>query len=449
MRFLLPFFVFTIILISFAAASGENLHLAAPQILSGVTGDMTTPGYWIAKHPAPDALIMNERQIAAFNQNSIKQGLIEDFREPPEIMPGNKISALLQAIGDDFKKHTYYNSKSETVDPAFITGFDRESAAISEKVAVRYGYIVRNTDQRLLPTADALYLQPGDFDFDQNQNSRLAIGEPVLVLARSRDHDWLFVKGRISQGWVRTDAVATMSRDFFLSRANTKRTLVVLSARADLFGDRKLTQHLTSVRMGSLLAFKQVHPDAWEVEIPTRNTDGTVAFSPAFLAKTDANTGFLPFTPRTIFRQAFRLLDAPYGWGDANEAQDCSRFIQMVYACVGITLPRNSSEQGKTANAIPGFTQDTPDNTKQALILEHATGGATLFLLPGHIMLYLGYSAGQPYVIHATWAYRDKTETGEDRVRLVAKVTISDLSLGTGSAKGSLLQRLSSARNLK
>ena len=449
MRFLLPFFISILIFTPFAAASGEDLHLAAPQTLAGVTNAMTTPGYWIARHPAPDALIMNERQIAAFNLNSIKQGLVEDFREPPAIIPGNKISALLQKISDDFKKHTYYNSKNETVDPAFIAGFDREAAAISEKVAVRYGCIVRNTDQRLLPTADTLYLQPGDFDFDQNQNSRLAIGEPVLILARSRDHNWLFVKGRISQGWVKTDAIATMSRDLFLSRVNSKRTLVVLSARADLFADRKMTQHLTSVRMGSLLAFKQVHPDAWEIEIPTRNTDGAVAFTAAFLAKTDANTGFLPYTPRTIFRQAFRLLDAPYGWGDANEAQDCSRFIQMIYACVGITLPRNSSEQGKTATPIAGLTPETPENTKQALILEHATGAATLFLLPGHIMLYLGSNAGQPYVMHATWAYRDKSETGEDRIRLIGKVAISDLSLGTGSTKGSLLQRLSSARNIK
>ena len=50
--------------------------------------------------------------------------------------------------------------------------------------------------------------------------------------------------------------------------------------------------------------------------------------------------------------------------------------------------------------------------------------------MKGHIMLYLGMFDGKPYVIHDT------------TVSAVDRVIISDLSLGQGTQKGSLLKRL-------
>ncbi len=44
------------------------------------------------------------------------------------------------------------------------------------------------------------------------------------------------------------------------------------------------------------------------------------------------------------------MLNQPYGWGDMYGEQDCSRFLQMVFATVGIMLPRDSKDQAQVSN---------------------------------------------------------------------------------------------------
>ena len=121
----------------------------------------------------------------------------------------------------------------------------------------------------------------------------------------------------------------------------------------------------------------------------------------------------------------------------------------MVYATVGLTLPRNSGEQGRVGSMLPGFDPDLPLKQKQFVIADKAVGAATILRLNGHIVLYLGSIDGKPYVIHATWAYRDVDPSGHDRARVTARVVVSDLDLSAGSQKGSLLKRVISARVLR
>ena len=71
----------------------------------------------------------------------------------------------------------------------------------------------------------------------------------------------------------------------------------------------------------------------------------------------------------------------------------------------------------------------------------------TLLRLKGHIMLYLGEYDGRPFVIHATSGYRRKTGRSE-RAAALGRVVVSDLSLGAGTSKGSLLERVVDIRNL-
>ena len=65
----------------------------------------------------------------------------------------------------------------------------------------------------------------------------------------------------------------------------------------------------------------------------------------------------------------------------------------------------------------------------------------TLLAMKGHIMLYLGTVNGKPYVIHDTTGYKQK-EDQKEVTYAIDRVIISDLSLGQGSEKGSLLRRL-------
>lgn len=48
----------------------------------------------------------------------------------------------------------------------------------------------------------------------------------------------------------------------------------------------------------------------------------------------------------TILSTAFQCMNAPYLWGGRTPAGiDCSGFVQIVFKCIGISLPRDASQQ--------------------------------------------------------------------------------------------------------
>ncbi len=206
-----------------------------------------------------------------------------------------------------------------------------------------------------------------------------------------------------------------------------------------------MTKYYRTLRMGSHCVLKNSTGRSVEVLLPQRQANGSVIFISGFLAREDVSFGFLPFTPRVIYRQAFKMLNAPYGWGDMYGEQDCSRFLQMVFATVGIILPRNSGEQGRVGEMIKGFAEELSAEEKRAVIADRALGAQTILRFKGHIALYLGDVDGEPYAIHETWGYRLPSSDG-DQVRVLNRVVVSRLDLGAGSQKGSLLDRMLSAR---
>jgi hypothetical protein len=155
--------------------------------------------------------------------------------------------------------------------------------------------------------------------------------------------------------------------------------------------------------------------------------------------------GYLPFTARHIIQQAFELLNEPYGWGGVYGEQDCSRFVQEVFATVGIILPRNSSRQAGVGNLIGKFRKGASKAEKLYALSKKAISGITLLYLKGHIMLFMGMKDNQPYAVHAAWAYREPAPRG-DVIRVINRVALTDLSLGAGTKRGSLLKRLRTMR---
>jgi len=113
------------------------------------------------------------------------------------------------------------------------------------------------------------------------------------------------------------------------------------------------------------------------------------------------NIGYLPYTPESILRQAFKFLNSPYGWGGSFGEQDCSKFIQEIFATVGLNLPRNSTAQSRVGEyiSVDGLKRDV----KLDRIVELGEVGSTLLHLKGHIMLYIGVNKGEPFVIQTVW----------------------------------------------
>ena len=201
-----------------------------------------------------------------------------------------------------------------------------------------------------------------------------------------------------------------------------------------------MTDYDDYVRMGMSLPLTGVDSGRVTVKVPVRNTDGSLAVKEAYMNAEDVHQGFLPFSARNIYKQALMMLNQPYGWGDMHGEQDCSRFTQMVFATVGILLPRDSKDQAQAGNSEADFNEKSDVDVKTAALLK-AHGASTLLALKGHVMLYLGAVNGKPYAIHDTSGFK-KIVDGKEVTEAVDRVIISDLSLGEKTQRGSLLKRL-------
>jgi hypothetical protein len=157
----------------------------------------------------------------------------------------------------------------------------------------------------------------------------------------------------------------------------------------------------------------------------------------------DVHPGFLPYTQENVARQAFKMLNHPYGWGDRLGGRDCSRFIMDLFKTFGILMPRNSKEQATVGTDL-GLVEGKTEKEKQKL-LDQSIPLATILRLPGHIMLYLGKEKGKHYAIHSLWGIQKSGKTGPI-VEKIGKVVVSDLSLGRKGPNRSLLDRLTDIR---
>ncbi|MBF0569454.1 MAG: SH3 domain-containing protein [Candidatus Omnitrophica bacterium] len=442
--------LFLFIILCSPAWAENVLNYSAPGELPGITREMRTPGFWIARHPDPDGLVMGPVEIGRFNAALAKENLTKDLADLSAPYDGLKLKNDLGEALRKFGKGTFFEESGRQAGAAFYGRAEKEAdlSEIPREIEPRFGFIVQQADARLLPTGNALYAKPGDVDFDELQNSGLDLATPVLILHKSYSGQWLLVRDAIAIGWVETARVAFVSKDEFVSYLNRRDVVVAVEPKVDVYLDQRLTKYAGTVRMGTRFVLKNAAGRAVEILLPQRQSNGSVEFVPGFVSREDVSFSFLPFTPRVILRQAFKMLNAPYGWGDMHGEQDCSRFIQMVFATTGLVLPRNSGEQGRVGDMLSSFAEDSLPDEKRVAITQEGVSGLTLLRLKGHIMLYLGAIKGRPYAIHEAWAYREKTPQGE-RPRVMGKVIVSGLDLGSGSAKGSFLARIISARTIR
>jgi len=254
--------------------------------------------------------------------------------------------------------------------------------------------------------------------------------------------------GPSSDGWICPAHVALCSKEQ-LGDIMNRPFVSIVCAKGNVYLDRARTQYYGFARMGSKLPLvRDSAQDVTAVMVPTRRTDGALEVKTGYLRRREIVVGNLPYTPRHIIEQAFEMLNTPYGWGGMHGEQDCSQFVQEVFATVGVALPRNSNDQAKVGQMSPPLKEGQPEVERRAVLVAQAIPGATLLYTRGHVMLYIGDVEGRPYVIHDTWAYREPSTDG-NAIRVINRVAVTDLNLGAGSRSGSLLQRLHSARAIK
>lgn len=405
--------------------------------LPGVTVAMQHPAFWIERVPYPDETILGPDEIAALNRSTEKDlGLLTDIAALGPSYPGADLTAVLaQSLVDIRKRGLVYLDGTVPGDDLYrAVEAVMDLGSVPETVEVRYAVTVMPADLRILPADGGLYKKAGDGAFDRLQESGLDIGTGLAVLHPSADGRWLYVRSRLSAGWIRTASVAFCASGELQRYLGAQDAAVVTNARAWVWFDEGLTRPAAVVRMGTRFpVLAATESGTVRIKIPSRERDGRVAWRDGYVRAGDVNRGFLPYTARTVIEQAFRLFGAPYGWGDARGAQDCSRFIQEVFATVGVEMPRNSAGQDRV-----GVLLDS---------LGKAESGITTLKLDGHIMLYLGAVDGTAYAIHALWGYAVPGKGG-DSTRIVSRVVVSDLSLGEGTAKGPLSARITTVRKV-
>lgn len=451
MRYCKIYLAISLIFLSGCAHTSERLYRIAPAVIPSTTSEMRSPGYWIALTPDADKVVMTTPEIETFNHHThVTLGLTHDVTA---IGPQYSGDELRKKIDDDLvslEKQSLYRGNGNHATCKFFRdmGTCAGVEAIPESVHVRYAFVIKTTDQRVLPTEEGLYENPGSIEFDELQNSGLDIGDPAAVLCDSRDGLWCYTITRLSEGWVRKDALVFCSAEDIVNFEKEAPRAVIISRQADLFADQALKDFRGKVRMGISLPVKDQSDGRYVgVAIPEKGEGGAYKTTQWYVKRSDVNIGYLQYTPRTIIEQAFKLLDMPYGWGDMHGEGDCSRLIQEVFATVGIMMPRNSKAQGQIGKLLWN-TDSAAGLDKKSIIIANGIGGITTLQLQGHIVIYLGSVCNEPYAIHASWAY---SEPGifKDNVRVIRRVVVTGLDLGKGSRKGSLLERIVSIRVVK
>lgn len=448
-------FIFFLTLLLNACALRKEIvinNYVAPILLPGTVSEMNTAGFWIGIHPDPDRIVIPADKIAEFNRYiRSSTRTVQDLASYPDSVRGGNVAAALKSTLNYVSSKKYVRQDGMMTDSSFFRSIEDKMniPSIPARVAVKFGFVTAYTPQRLLPTNTELYSNMKSIDIDRLQNSSLDIGTPLALLHATRDGKWIYAVAPLCEGWVLAEHVGFCSREELASYVSADPFFITVGTKTDVFLDDALRIHHAYVRMGCRFPSSDTENEGNEgiarIVLPFRDQDGACRFREVYTSQSDVSLGYLPYTPRTIILQAFKLLNFPYGWGDMYGEQDCSRFIEGIFSTVGIQLPRNSLQQARVGRLIARFKGDSSEEKRLVALSDNSIGGISILHMNGHIMLFLGNVDGDPYAIHDMRGYSEPSPQGE-RTLLVNRVVVSNLRIGEGTKTGPYLKRLVTVR---
>lgn len=305
------------------------------------------------------------------------------------------------------------------------------------------GFTVHRASLRRWPTDQPAFRTPVDREFDQLQETRLHLFQPLRITAETADGEWLAVTADIASGWIHhNDVGVANATDWKRYRRFSGDGIVVIDN--GVFTQPQPYCPWVSNRPVEFAAYlpfsdccdpkglgNQNPTGQHVVDFPTRHADGTFHAAPA-LIKADARVhrGFLPPQRAALTQSIFRMLGDRYAWGDLLGTHDCSSLVMDSYRTLGIQIPRNSAVQARTLPLRIEWSREH-NAAQRSLDLDHAELG-DLLMMPGHVMMYLGQTDGHHYAIHAFVGYGLPTDQGLVPVPVNA-VEVSSLSTPTRS----------------
>jgi hypothetical protein len=435
-----------------------EILLASPR-LPNVTQEMERSHFWIKKIKNPTNLLLTTEKIYKMNEENLKkQDLhlcrIKDLKED---WTREEIQNLLKEDWESFgrTKEVRYGKSGIPLGESFWNELKKmlDQESVREKVRMPFGLIVKRTDIRVFPTDELSMSTPHHEEFDRFQHSSISPGCPIGIYHFSKNREWAYVQTPFIRGWIRThDLAIAKEKGEVVDYEEAKDRMVVTGNFIHVYNDPIPQQKVFQAQMGDSFPLLNIPANrsmtrAYDIiQIPFREDNGWLTLQKGYILRdADVHQGFLPYTQENVARQAFKMLNHPYGWGDRLGGRDCSRFIMDLFRTFGILMPRNSKEQAMIGTDL-GLVKEMTIKEKQK-ILNQAIPLATTLRCPGHIMLYLGEDKGKYYVIHSIWEIQDR-ETSVPVSRKIGQVVVSDLGLGRSGTHGSLLNRLTDARSI-
>jgi hypothetical protein len=456
---LLPKPTTTIIFHLLIILGGIPQVLLASQRLPGVTPQMERPEFWIRKTKNPTHLLLSSEKIRKMNEENLQRPELRlcRIRDLKEDWTREEILSFLKEDWEHFGRtqEVRYGKNGIPLEESFWnkirSNLNQES--VKERSRMSYALVARRTDIRVFPTDELAMKTPDDYEFDRFQHSSISPGSPIGIYHLSRDKEWAYVQTPFIRGWIkRHDLAVARERKDVVDYEEAWDRLIVTGNAITVFSDSSLRQPAFTAQMGDsfpLLFIPGGNKNTntlYVIHIPWREDNGELGFRKGYIrADEDVRQGFLPYTQENVARQAFKMLNHPYGWGDRLGGRDCSRFIMDLFGTFGILMPRNSKEQALVGTDL-GSVGRKSANEKQKL-LDQALPLATTLRLPGHIMLYLGKDKGKYYAIHSIWGIQ-KTGNAGPTVEKIGRAVVSDLNLGEKGPNGSLLDRITNIRTI-
>ncbi len=391
----------------------------------GVREKHLSPSYWM--QPGGDAVIMTQTEIEAFNRKNVAgEATLNDVRAIPDRLSRADLTEHLRSISRIPRYPRIYTDGTSVTDADFARYEDALNlGAIQNDNPVRFALAVTRTSLRTYPTDDLLFSHDAtDRDIERFQESILFPGDPVAVLHESADGQWALVQSYNYTAWVRLSDIAIAARGPVFDYVDAKGFLLITGDKVStVYNPEIAAVSELSLDMGVRVPLSR--PESLQdnlygqnpylhhmVLLPIRETDGSLGFKHALIQrKADVHVGYLPYTQNNIIRQGFKFLGERYGWGHRFNGRDCTGFVLEIYKTFGITLPRNSGDQ---RDSEIGVNQRYTANEAEAAKLrrlEQAMPGDLVYI-PGHVLMILGQSDGEPFAIHDVHGMRYRRADG-------------------------------------
>ncbi len=332
-------------------------------------------------------IIMTENEITEYNKKLISEcPSIYDMTSPPATIDGKEVREAIERYsmphGDKYDKHKNVigNEEREKIKD------NRNIESIPDIVKPQYGIVTQRCNLRGFPTDIGFYDGESGY-YSSIQETELITSFPAIVLHKSADNQFYFVRSYFYSGWVKASCIGTTDFDTYLDCISLERFITVLEPEIEFAN--------TILSMGCKLKYISEDDNYYYVSMPISDTSGKLTFTTASIDKKYACYGYLEYNVYNYYRQAFSYLGTMYSWGGENSGVDCSGFVCAVFRTFGIYLPRNTGEQSNHNGIVVSANTTDLNNALKELRYPASVHRK------GHVMLYLGEKDSVHYIIHA------------------------------------------------